>query len=82
MPEVSKHEPHLALDGGRDGLDYYRRIAAEAPARLRASGLLALEIGEGQAEDVERLLREAFGRIAITLAKDLLGRPRAIVVER
>lgn len=58
MPEVSKHEPALALDGGRDGLDFYRRIAAESPAHLVDGGRLLLEVGEGQARAVADLLAQ------------------------
>ncbi|GAC1561003.1 MAG: peptide chain release factor N(5)-glutamine methyltransferase [Polyangiales bacterium] len=49
MPDVRDHEPRLALDGGADGLDLVRRIVAEAPEHLEAGGVLALEIGAGEA---------------------------------
>ncbi len=48
-PEVRDHEPRLALDGGRDGLDLVRRVVAEAPAHLADAGKLAIEIGFGEA---------------------------------
>jgi len=54
-PEV-RREPALALDGGADGLDFYRRIAREFRARLAPAGRIYLEVGLGQAEDVLRLL--------------------------
>ncbi|MBQ8792742.1 MAG: peptide chain release factor N(5)-glutamine methyltransferase [Clostridia bacterium] len=56
--EVKKYDPRLALDGGEDGLDFYRRIAQEVPSRLCKKGWLFLEVGKGQAEDVCLLLQE------------------------
>ncbi len=50
MPDVRDHEPRLALDGGADGLDLVRRIVSEAPEHLEPGGLLAMEIGAGEAE--------------------------------
>ena len=60
MPEV-RCEPELALAGGEDGLDYYRRIAREAPAHLLPGGCLLFEIGWRQREAVSALLRESVG---------------------
>ena len=59
MPEVRKHDPAVALDGGADGLDFYRRILSEAPAYLAAEGMIALEIGIGQAAEVAALMTGA-----------------------
>ncbi|WP_224405898.1 peptide chain release factor N(5)-glutamine methyltransferase [Afifella sp. IM 167] len=59
MPEVRSHDPAQALDGGEDGLAAYRAIAARLPALLKTGGAAFLEVGEGQAEAVERLLGEA-----------------------
>ena len=73
--EVEK-EPSLALFGGADGLDFYRRIAREAPPRLLPRGRLCLEIGDGQAEAVSALLAEAFEEISTS--KDLSGLPRVV----
>lgn len=56
--EVKKYDPRLALDGGEDGLDFYRRIAQEVPAKLAKKGWLFLEVGKGQADDVCALLQE------------------------
>jgi release factor glutamine methyltransferase len=55
--DVRKFEPRLALDGGADGLDYYRRIAIAAPRFLRAGAHLVLEVGAGEAPDVANLLQ-------------------------
>ena len=60
MPET-RREPALALFGGEDGLDFYRRICREAPAQLREGGCLLLEIGWRQREAVSALVREAVG---------------------
>ena len=60
MPEVLM-EPELALFGGEDGLDFYRRIAAEAPAHLTEQGCLIFEIGWLEKDGVQALLREHIG---------------------
>ena len=60
MPEV-RREPELALAGGEDGLDYYRRIAREAPAHLNKGGCLLFEIGWQQRDAVSALVRESVG---------------------
>ena len=79
MPEVRSYEPHLALDGGRDGLTFYRRLAADAPALLRDSGMLAVEVGIDEARDVAALM-EAHPRIVRTeILKDLAGIERVVV---
>ncbi len=57
-PEVRDHDPLLALDGGADGLGFYRRLAVEAPGFLKDGGWLAMEFGAGQAADLLRLFGE------------------------
>lgn len=77
MPQVKDHEPRLALDGGRDGLDFYRRITADARSYLNDGGLLALEIGYDQGEAVAALVREnGFKNVDVT--KDLAGLDRVV----
>lgn len=56
-PEVCTKEPHTALSGGADGLDFYRRLAAEAPQMLAPNGFLAFEVGIHQARDVAALVK-------------------------
>ncbi len=73
--EVRDFEPITALDGGEDGLDFYRRIAAEAPAYLEDGGVLLLEIGIGQAEAVRELLKGAFD---VTVYPDYAGIDRMV----
>jgi release factor glutamine methyltransferase len=56
QPEVRDFEPRAALDGGPDGLDFYRRLAVEAPGRLSAVGVMCFEFGDGQAADIGKIL--------------------------
>lgn len=56
MPEVARYEPHLALDGGVDGLDQYRKIIPQARQLLTDKGFLILEVGDGQARNVLEIL--------------------------
>ncbi len=77
MPEVSVYEPRMALDGGVDGLDFYRRIAAASPTFLCGGGQLFLEIGYDQKDAVEKLLRET-GFFDVTCVKDFSGLDRVV----
>jgi release factor glutamine methyltransferase len=77
-PEVKDHDPLIALDGGKDGLDFYRIIAKEAPKHLLPGGHLLLEIGYDQGETVPALLAEA-GFRDIEVIKDLAGNDRVVV---
>jgi len=77
-PEVRDHEPRLALDGGGDGLGAYRVIAGGARERLSGGGLLAVEIGIGQAVEVVRLF-ETSGFTDIAVRPDLSGIERAVL---
>lgn len=76
MPEVSRFEPRLALDGGPDGLDYYRRLITGAPAILQRGGVLLLEHGFDQADSVRRLFEEDGRYEAIPTTCDYGGQPR------
>jgi release factor glutamine methyltransferase len=80
-PEVSEHEPWLALDGGQDGLDAYRTLAGELPFLVREGGWTALEVGQGQAPVVARLMRAAGFRIE-RLVADLGGIERVVLARR
>jgi release factor glutamine methyltransferase len=79
MPEVARHEPASALDGGADGLDAYRRIIADLPRLLVPRGVVVLELGQGQQAAVEALGREA-GLTPEACRADLGGVPRALVL--
>ena len=81
-PEVRDHDPHLALDGGRDGLDAYRRISPKAVPLLAAGGLLVLEIGQGQDSAVSRLMTAAGFTVMAEARVDLAGIVRAVVARK
>ena len=80
-PEVRGHDPRLALDGGADGLDAYRRLAAVAARRLAPGGLALFEVGAGQAGAVAALLGEA-GLAALPPRADLGGVMRVVAARR
>ncbi|MFC5066844.1 peptide chain release factor N(5)-glutamine methyltransferase [Flaviflagellibacter deserti] len=79
--EVSVHDPHLALDGGSDGLHAYRRVAEESARLLPEGGVVIVELGEGQEKDVASIMREA-GLKPEKAAPDLAGIPRALAALR
>ena len=72
MPEVREHEPMLALDGGADGLVFYRRIINESGNYLKHGGYLLFEVGHNQADEVCRLMEEAGFKDVMSI-KDLCG---------
>lgn len=73
-----QHEPAMALDGGESGLDFYRRIVPLWKSKLKAGGALAFELGEGQYDEVSRILADnGFG--GITESIDFGGIQRAII---
>lgn len=77
MTEVKDFEPHTALDGGDDGLKFYRRICTLAPKLLNPRGLLIYEIGFNQAERVCRLMKKDFSDIEVL--RDLSGNDRVVL---
>ena len=77
MPDVRDHEPRLALDGGADGLDLVRRIVAEAPEHLEPGGLLAMEIGAGEAPATVALF-EARGFADVRVHRDIARIERVV----
>ena len=76
--EVIDYEPRLALDGGNDGLDLYRRLLPEARRALRPGGVLAVELFEENLDAAACLAREV-GFTSVRSAHDLTGRPRVLV---
>ncbi len=81
VQEELRHEPRRALDGGKDGFDHYRRIIASAKGHLTPGGLLALEVGQGQAEKVSKWLQEA-GYANIQRFNDYSGVQRVVMAQR
>lgn len=78
--EVKDYEPILALDGGVDGLDFYKKIADQSAEYLEENGLLFLEVGVNQAQEVAKLLEEKFTNIEIK--KDLSQIERMIKAQK
>lgn len=74
--EVRDHEPRLALDGGSDGLYFYRKIIKDAPIFLNSHGYLVFEIGYDEAEDISSIMRENFD---LEIYKDLNNLDRVVV---
>lgn len=77
--EVSKYEPRLALDGGLDGLDFYRKITKESPKYLNHKGILAFEIGYNQGDELKKILETNRKYKDIQIRKDLGGHNRAVI---
>ena len=80
--EVRDHDPHRALDGGADGLDAYRALIPQAARLLAAGGVLAMEVGHGQSEEVERLMTKAGLTLEGPPKADLAGVGRAVAGRR
>lgn len=81
-PEVRNHDPHLSLDGGPDGLTFYRRIIPAAVSHLAPGGLLAFEIGCDQAGALAGLLAQQPALTAAAIHPDLSGHPRVATAVR
>ena len=79
-PEVRDHEPWVALDGGRDGLDPLRALLAVAPGHLAAGGHLVAEFGAGQEDTVRSLVGAAPRLTLLDVAGDLAGIPRVAAI--
>ena len=81
LPEsVKDYEPHMALYGGEDGLDFYRSIAKNYAPALKPGGYLAFEFGEGQGDDVCRILAEN-GYTVLERTRDYNDRERAVLAQ-
>lgn len=81
-PNVRDYEPRLALYGGVDGLDFYRRLVPGAALLLRPGGMLAVEVGIGQAEAVAGIMAAAGAFGAPQTRADLAGVPRVVYAHR
>lgn len=82
QPEVSQHEPHLALDGGDDGLDCIRQLIATAPEYLHSGGIWLIEMMAGQADTVANLLQAQGDYQQIQIHRDLAGIDRFALAYR
>lgn len=80
--EVKDHEPLTALDGGRDGLDFYRIIVEQAADHLKEGGILMMEIGHDQGEDLRKMLKDSEKYTAAEVIRDLPGRDRVVKCKR
>jgi release factor glutamine methyltransferase len=81
QPEVKDYDPHRALDGGADGLDYGRRLAVEATRFLKPHGRVMLEFGDGQAERLRAIFEEQKW-IVEAIEADYSHQPRILVARR
>ena len=81
-PEVKRWEPRSALDGGWDGLDYYRRIAPEAFHYLRPDGAVAVEIGAGMGAAVAALFKDLAGPAEVKIYHDYAGNERVVTARK
>ncbi len=80
--DIRDYEPHGALDGGLDGLDFYRKIISKAESRLLAGGVLMMEIGETQAEAIGSLANKQGGYELPKIFKDFSGKDRVISMHK
>jgi release factor glutamine methyltransferase len=81
-PDVKNFEPRLALDGGPDGLDVYRRLLVEAPGILSPEGFMVMEVGRGQADLLCREPSVAKAFKILKVRPDVRGIPRVVCVQR
>jgi release factor glutamine methyltransferase len=81
QPEVRDFDPRAALDGGADGLDFYRKLAAEAKPFLKTDGKIMLEFGDGQADAI-RTIFEAEKWIVEAVREDYSHRARILIARR
>ncbi len=82
LPADVKKEPALALDGGADGLHFYRLIIPAALRKLKTGGLLALEFGDGEGKELQKLFDEVGGWDKIRFEKDNAGRFRVALARK
>ena len=82
QPEVRLFEPRVALAGGEDGLAVYRRLVREAADFLSACGWLVMEVGQGQAEPVRRLIAETERYGIVDIRPDLAGIDRVVSAQK
>ena len=81
QPEVRDYDPHRALDGGGDGLDFYRYLAAHAKFVLKAKGKLMVEFGDGQAEALQKIFSNE-NWVVERIRSDYTQRPRILIARQ
>lgn len=81
QPEVRDFDPRTALDGGYDGLEFYRRLATEAPGFLKSGGKIMLEFGDGQAGAVKAIF-ESQAWVVESILADYASQPRILIARR
>ncbi|MBU1056678.1 MAG: peptide chain release factor N(5)-glutamine methyltransferase, partial [Proteobacteria bacterium] len=81
QPEV-RYEPHMALDGGKDGLDFYRRIIDRTPCYLRKDGFLIMEMGFNQKNAIKSIFQKSGYFQIIELIKDYNNIDRVIIAKK
>ena len=77
-PEVRDYDPRLALDGGRDGLEFYRMLARLGQVALTPGGSLIAEFGDGQEDEIESIFRKSTWP-SVRFAEDFCGKPRIVI---
>ncbi|MCM8795150.1 MAG: peptide chain release factor N(5)-glutamine methyltransferase [Candidatus Omnitrophica bacterium] len=82
LPPEVRYEPRIALDGGRDGLDFYRRIIDKLDIYLARGGYLIMEMGFGQKEEIEKIFQKIRGLQIKEIVKDYKNIDRVIVLKR
>jgi len=78
--KVRQNEPHLALYGGKEGLDYYKKIFKKAKRKLNKKSIIALEIGSTQKKEIKKLAKKYFPKSKIEIKKDLSGKDRMVFI--
>ena len=81
QPEVQR-EPRIALDGGEDGLDFYRSIVRDAPAHLNAKGFLIMEMGYNQGKAIKNIIQDSADFEIIEIVKDYANIDRVVVARK
>lgn len=82
QPEVRDYEPRMAVDGGIEGLDFYKKIVTDAPNHLSSHGWLLVEVGEGQADAVSKMMADTGAFESISTVKDLAGIERVVMAHK